>query len=93
MADPILDDILSALDVPAKLRLALNTLEAEMPVMWGTGAVGAALRTLRAKLEELELEEIRRLCPSGIPHDQAACPGHRRRIRGESRRARAGGTR
>lgn len=63
MADPILDDILSALDVPPKLRLALNTLEAEMPVMWGTGEVGAVLRALRAKLEELEMEEIRRLGP------------------------------
>jgi hypothetical protein len=63
MADPLLDEILSVLSTPSKLRLALNTLEWEMPVAWGTGAVGEALRALRASLEELELAEIRTLGP------------------------------
>ena len=64
MPTPILDDIQAALQVPALLRQALNTLQSEMPSEWGTGSVNEVLRTLRERLEELELQEIRRAGPA-----------------------------
>jgi hypothetical protein len=63
MLEPILDEIQGALYVPAKLRLALNTLQGEMPPELETGSVRAVLNTLREKLQELELQEIRRWGP------------------------------
>jgi hypothetical protein len=63
MPDPILDDIQAALTVSGMLRLALNTLEGEMPPDWAAGGVRDALIALRRRLEELELQEIRRLGP------------------------------
>jgi hypothetical protein len=60
---PILDDIQSALQIPAKLRHALNMLQGEMPIEWHTSSTSDALNTLREKLEELELQEIRRFGP------------------------------
>jgi hypothetical protein len=60
----ILDDIQTALQIPAMLRQALNTLQSEMPPEWETaGSVKEVLSTLREKLEELELQEIRRSGP------------------------------
>jgi hypothetical protein len=56
---PILDDIQAALHVPAMLRLALNTLQDEMPPELETGDVREMLNGLREKLQELELREIR----------------------------------
>lgn len=55
MAVPVLDDIQAALQVPAKLRLALNTLQDEMPPELESGGVGGMLNALRGKLEEMEL--------------------------------------
>jgi hypothetical protein len=63
MPIPILDDIQTALQVPSMLRLALNTLRDEMPVKWATDSVREALNTVWEKLEELELQEIRRAGP------------------------------
>ena len=63
MPGPILDDVQAALAVSAKLRLALNTLEGEMPVEWATGGVREALKALRERLEVLEVQEIRRVGP------------------------------
>src|SRR6266404_1027402 len=63
MPIPILDDIQEALQVPSMLRQALNTLQSEMPAKWETGSVNEVLNTLRKKLEELELQEIRRFGP------------------------------
>src|SRR6266436_1102597 len=64
MPTPILDDIQAALQVPAMLRQALNTLQSEMPPEWETGSVNEVLNTLRERLEELELREIRRAGPA-----------------------------
>jgi hypothetical protein len=61
MPAPILDDIQGALGEPSKLRLALNTLQNEMPPNWETDSVREVLYGLREKLDELELREIRRL--------------------------------
>jgi hypothetical protein len=63
MPAPVLDEIESALQVAVMLRLALNTLQSEMPAAWETGSVYAGLETLRENLRELELREIRRLGP------------------------------
>jgi hypothetical protein len=63
MPIPILDDIQAALQVSAMLRQALNTLQSEMPPEWETGNVNEVLGTLRERLEELELQEIRRAGP------------------------------
>jgi hypothetical protein len=63
MPTPILDDIQTALQVPVMLRQALNTLQSEMPPEWDTGSVKEVLTTLREKLDELELQEIRRAGP------------------------------
>jgi hypothetical protein len=63
MPFPILDDIQTAWQLPARLRQALNTLEWEMPIEWQTGSVTEALRAVREELEDLELEEIRRVGP------------------------------
>jgi hypothetical protein len=63
MPTPILDDIQNALQLPSRLRQALNTLQGEMPAEWEAGSVNEVLDTLREKLEELELWEIRRLGP------------------------------
>jgi hypothetical protein len=63
MATPILDDIQGALYVPAQLRLALNTLQSEIPPELMAGGVREMLNTLRERLEELELREIRRVGP------------------------------
>jgi hypothetical protein len=60
---PILDDIQTALQVPATLRLALNTLQGEMPPELESGGVRETLNALRGKLEEMELQEIRRAGP------------------------------
>jgi hypothetical protein len=59
----ILDDLQTALELPATLRLALNTLQSHMPSEWETGSVREMLNALRGKLLELELQEIRRLGP------------------------------
>lgn len=59
MTVPILDDIQGALHVPAMLRLALNTLQDEMPPELETGGIREMLNGLREKLQELELREIR----------------------------------
>ena len=59
MTVPILDDIQAALHVPAMLRLALNTLQDEMPPELETGDIRKMLNGLREKLQELELREIR----------------------------------
>jgi hypothetical protein len=56
---PSLTDIQSALCEPSKFRLALNTLQSEMPVDWEIGSVSEAFRVLRGKLEEMEMREIR----------------------------------
>jgi hypothetical protein len=63
MPIPILDDIQTALQLTSKLRRALDTLQGEMPTKWETGSVNEALNTLREKIEELELQEIRRFGP------------------------------
>jgi hypothetical protein len=63
MPIPVLDDIQTAVQVPAMLRQALNTLQDEMPPEWATGSVKEVLKTLREKLDELELQEIRRAGP------------------------------
>jgi hypothetical protein len=63
MPSPILDDIQGALQLPAILRQALNTLQGEIPAEWETGSVTEVLNALREKLEELELREIRRVGP------------------------------
>jgi hypothetical protein len=63
MPVPVLDEIQTAMQVPWILRHALNTLQWEMPVEWDTGRVREAFRTLRGKIEELELQEIRRVGP------------------------------
>jgi hypothetical protein len=63
MPVPVLDDIQAALQVPSRLRHALNTLQCELPAEWETGSVVMALGVLREKLEELELREIRRVGP------------------------------
>jgi hypothetical protein len=63
MPIPVLDDIQAAVQVPAMLRHALNTLQDEMPPEWATGNVKEALKALREKLDELELQEIRRVGP------------------------------
>jgi hypothetical protein len=63
MPIPIFDDIQTALQVPAMLRRALNTLQNEMPPEWATGSVKEVLKTLPEKLDELELQEIRRVGP------------------------------
>lgn len=63
MPVPVLDDIQAVLQVPSMLRLALNTLQDEMPPQWATGSVAEALKSLRGKLDELELREIRRAGP------------------------------
>jgi hypothetical protein len=59
MTVPILDDIQAALHVPAMLRLALNTLQDEMPPELETGDIRKMLTGLREKLQDLELREIR----------------------------------
>jgi hypothetical protein len=63
MPIPILDDIHTALHVPAMLRQALNILQDEMPPKWATSGVSEMFRALREKLEELELQEIRLVGP------------------------------
>jgi hypothetical protein len=63
MPVPIIDDIQNALAAPARLRLALNTLQAEMPVEWQADDVNEVLDMLRESLGVLELEEIRRAGP------------------------------
>jgi len=63
MAVPILDDIQTALQVPATLRLALNTLQEHMPPDLESGGIHEMLNTLRDKLEEMELREIRQVGP------------------------------
>jgi hypothetical protein len=63
MPVPILDDIQAALQVPARLHHALNTLQDELPAEWQIGSVVMALGALREKLDELELREIRRVGP------------------------------
>jgi len=63
MAVPILDDIQTALQVPATLRLALNTLQELMPPDLESGGIHEMLNTLRDKLEEMELREIRQVGP------------------------------
>jgi hypothetical protein len=63
MPVPILDDIQAALQVPSRLRHALNTLQCELPAEWETGSVVMALGAVREKLDELELKEIRRVGP------------------------------
>jgi hypothetical protein len=63
MPIPVLDDIQNALAAPARLRQALNTLQAEMPVEWQADDVNEVLNWLRESLEALELEEIRRAGP------------------------------
>ena len=63
MPIPILDDLQAAVQVPAMLRQALNTLQDEMPPEWATSSVKEILKTLREKLDELELQEIRRAGP------------------------------
>ena len=63
MPIPILDDIQTALHVPAMLRQALNILQDEMPAKWATSGVSEMFRALREKLEELELQEIRLVGP------------------------------
>jgi hypothetical protein len=63
MPVPILDDIQNAVAASARLRQALNTLQAEMPVEWQADDVNEVLDTLRESLEALELEEIRRAGP------------------------------
>jgi hypothetical protein len=63
LATPILDDIQTALQVPATLRLALNTLQGEMPPELENGGVRETLNALRDKLEEMEIQEIRRVGP------------------------------
>ena len=60
---PILDDIQDAIYVPAQLRLALDTLQSVMPPEWEADGVRETLRTLRKRLVELELQEIRRVGP------------------------------
>jgi hypothetical protein len=60
---PVLDDIQADMQVPATLRHALNTLQAEMPPEWETSSVKEVLGSLREKLEELELQELRRAGP------------------------------
>jgi hypothetical protein len=63
MPIPALDDLQTALQVPSMLRLALDTLQNEMPANWETGSVNEVLGTLRRKIGELELQEIRRSGP------------------------------
>ena len=63
MAVPILDDIQAALQVPATLRLALNTLQDQITPELESGGIGEMLNALRDKLEEMELREIRRVGP------------------------------
>ncbi len=63
MAIPILDDIQSALQVPATLRLALNTLQEHMPPELESGGMREMLNTLRDRLEKIELREIRQVGP------------------------------
>jgi hypothetical protein len=63
MAVPILDDIQGALQVPATLRLALNTLQDHMPAELESGGIRETLNVLRDKLEEMELQEIRHFGP------------------------------
>ena len=63
MPAPALDDIRNALQVPAKLRLALNTLQGEMPPELESGGVREMLFALRDRLEEVELREIRTVGP------------------------------
>jgi hypothetical protein len=63
MPVPVLDDMQTALQVPAKLRLALNALQGEMPPELGDDGIHEALYALRGKLEEMELRELRRVGP------------------------------
>lgn len=63
MAVPFLDDIQTALQVPATLRLALNTLQGVMPAELESGGAGEMLNALRDRLEEMELQQIRRVGP------------------------------
>lgn len=62
MADPAIDDVQYAFRCTWPARLALNTLEGELPGRIGepTG-LREALRALRSRLEEQELAEIRDL--------------------------------
>jgi hypothetical protein len=64
MPVPILDDIQAALEEPAILRQALNTLQSRMPHEWETSSVTEVLSALREKLEELELRQIRLAGPA-----------------------------
>jgi hypothetical protein len=88
IATPILDDIQEAIYVPAQLRLALDTLQSVMPPELAADGVRETLNALREKLLELELQEIRRVGPQEYLLIKPASPGHRRGVRGESRRTR-----
>lgn len=90
IALPILDDIQGALQVPATLRLALNTLQEQMPPDLESGGIHEMLNTLRSKLEEMELQEIRRFGPQEYLLIKPLGPGLRRGVCGASGRARQG---
>lgn len=62
MTAMILNDIQCALQETAKVRLALNILQNEIPPGWSDSAC-EALRAMREQLQELELREIRQLGP------------------------------
>jgi len=61
MPEPCLDDIQYAFDDTWPVRLALNTLEAELPMNLQTTSLREVFTSLRDKLEEKELEQIRSL--------------------------------
>jgi hypothetical protein len=60
-----LNEIEVGLGECAALRTALNTLEASLPPKWKNDGTHEVFKELRAKLEELELERLRRHGPYG----------------------------
>jgi hypothetical protein len=59
LPEPSLDDMWNALGDNVALRLALSTVEANVPRHWTTDDTGRALRALWDRLEEEELSQIR----------------------------------
>ena len=82
-----LEPVRYAMQVPAKLLMALDLLEGEMPVDWETGGVRESLLTLRDNISELALREIGRLGPQEYLIIKPLAPDAWQRARGTGRRA------
>jgi hypothetical protein len=63
LPEPVLDDTWNALGDTMSMRLALDTLQNQLPPRWTSNDVRHVLNALRDSLEDEELSQIRRWGP------------------------------